>query len=99
MNEDDYYYCVTHKKSILPEDKSGHDFPDCQFIIETCRINTPIKIRKQWAAKSITDKYGMRVFRLPKKKNQGQVFTLPSDAMLIDVKAEGVDLSQTNKIN
>ena len=99
MNEDDYYYCLAHKKSILPEDKAGHDFHDCQFIIVTCRISTPVKIRKHWAAKTIADKYGMKVFTLPKKRKQGQVFTLPSNAVILEVKAEGIDLSQTKKIN
>ena len=96
MNEDDYYYCITHKKSILPEDKQEHDFPDCQFIIETCRIHTPVKVKKLWAAKSIADKCGMKVYKLKPEKKQGIRYTLPSDAVLIDVKAEGKDLSQTS---
>ncbi len=94
MKEDDYYYCIVHKKSILPEDKEAHETDECQFIIETCRISTPVKIHKLWMAKTIAEKCGMQVFKLPPKQKT-VVFTLPSDAVLLDSKTESKDLSQT----
>ncbi len=94
MNEDDYYYCIVHKKSILPEDKKEHETDDCQFVILTCRISTPVKIHRLWMAKTIAKKCGMQIFKLPPIQKT-VVFTLPSDAVLLDSKTEGKDLSQT----
>jgi len=89
-----YYYCMTHKVCILPEDmdKSQHD--GCDLIFEDFKIrSTHRKIRLQWAAKSIGEKYGMKIFHSRKVKADTEN-TLPPDAILIDsLQLKGRDLN------
>ena len=85
MNElNGYYYCITHKLCILPEDKDKHIEEGCNFIFEEFKIRTRRKkIRLQWAAKSIAEKYGMKIYTVREVERE-TVNTLPPDAILID---------------
>jgi len=78
-----YYYCVTHKKSILPEDYDRHTTDECQYTKEEFKYKKHGQIKKFWAAKSVAKKHGMQIYT-PPKKEKVVIDTLPSDAILID---------------
>jgi len=83
MNKEFYYYCATHKKSILQEDFEAHTTPQCQYIQEQFKYKKHGKIKKFWAAKTVAKKAGMKIWT-PPKKEKVVVDTLPDDAILID---------------
>jgi len=94
MDENNYYYCATHSKCILPEDKQSHNFPDCNFIIMDFQYKTRIKIKKQWAAKTVAEKAGMKIYR-KKKEEVIPDSTLPADAIIIEsAKPKGVSFNE-----
>lgn len=84
MKQDEYYfYCTTHNKSVLPEDRDKHELEDCNFIITHFDWTPPRLKRKDWVAKSVVKKEGMIVYRYkstPKVPNN----TLPIDAVRLD---------------
>ncbi len=94
MKSNEYYYCLTHKTSILPEDKAEHDFPDCNFIVEEFKDKGKSKkIRLHWAAATVAKKHGMQIYTAPKKDKVEIPNTIPEDAILIDTDSRGKDLN------
>ncbi len=78
-----YYYCITHKKSILQEDFEAHTTPQCQYTQEEFHYKRHGQIKKFWIAKAVAKKHGMKIWT-PPKKEKVVIDTLPSDAILID---------------
>ncbi len=89
-----YYYCMTHKVCILPEDMDNNQHNGCDLVFEEFKIrSTRTKIKLQWAAKSIGEKYGMKIYHSSKVKVDTEN-TLPADAILIDsMQLKGKDLN------
>jgi len=84
----DYYYCITHKKCLLPEDKKEHRTPKCQFLLEDFQYKKHGKIKKFWMARTISEKLGMKIYT-PKKEDKAEpVNTLPFHlSLIVDIRS------------
>lgn len=78
-----YYYCTTHNKCILVEEKEKHSFDDCNFIIQPFTWSAPKTKRKEWVAKKIVEKEGMKIYHYKPSRVVAKN-TLPDDAIRLD---------------
>jgi len=78
-----YYYCTTHEKCVLVEEKDKHSFPDCNYIIQPFTWSPPKNRKKEWVAKSVVEREGMIVYHYKPIKILPNN-TLPDDAIRID---------------
>lgn len=83
MNEDQYYYCVVHKKALLVEDVQDHREESCEFILEEFQWHHRNKRKVQWLPANVVDKYGMHIYH-PKKKATQRINTLPKNAKIYE---------------
>jgi len=86
MKENQYFYCIVHKKCLFPSDKKEHETEKCVFLIQETRWRKPKAKKKLWVARTIVEKEGMKIVKLPKIKKVEQG-NLPKDAVLIDIPA------------
>jgi len=81
----DYYFCLTHKCSVLPEDKDEHKTDECEFTMETFSIHDTMKVRYEFASKRVADKLGMKIHKPQPKIKIIKTDTIPSMDVTLDL--------------
>lgn len=84
MNEDNYYYCVVHKKALLEEDIESHRDKTCEFILEEFQWRKPKARKLEPLPSNVIEKYGMKIYRPKKKHHTTVVNTLPKNARIFE---------------
>ena len=83
MNENNYYYCVVHKKSLLPEDVDSHREETCEFILEDFQWRHKSNRKISPLPRNVIDAMGMKIYQ-PKKKHTSVINTLPKNAIIYE---------------
>ena len=83
MNENNYYYCVVHKRALLEEDIDSHRDSTCEFILEEFQWKHRSKKKIEPLPRNVIDAYGMKIYR-PEHKPTTVVNTLPKNAKIFE---------------
>ncbi len=83
----DYYYCATHKISVLPEEVESHRGGDCRLLEHKFEISYPLKAKVHWVSKNVVNICGVKIYQPPLEKREIIKSTVPSDGVLIDTEA------------
>ena len=82
-NENNYYYCVVHKKSLLLEDVDSHRDNTCEFILEEFQWKHRSQRKLSPLPRNVIDAMGMKIY-IPKKRTTYMINTLPKSAKIYE---------------
>ena len=95
-NERWYGICLKHKQIMNEENLKKHRKKGCQVVISEFKHRYKHKINKHWAAKSVAEKHGMKIYKHEKREPVPLEDTLPADAVTLDYIEKVIDLDDVD---